>query len=142
MLEFNAYALPDTIQTIEDQGSAIGAELLVEELAFVDADFGGGGIEVERVPGCGEGVGATRMRGFVEIDGAVELVLTDIAPGANGVGDNGDGEVCHLAERPLEGQDGLLVKSRQSLGYVVRRKGRRYLAAFSRDDLRLPANWM
>lgn len=106
MLEFNAHALPDTIQTIEDQGSAIGAELLIEELAFVDADFGGGGIEVERVPGCGEGIGGSRVGGFVEGDGAVKLVFTNVAPGADSVGDDGDVEVCHLAERPVEGQDG------------------------------------
>lgn len=47
------------------------------------------------MPGRGEGVG--RVAGFVRCDGAVELVFADVAPWADGVGDDGDVEVGHLA---------------------------------------------
>lgn len=106
VLELDAQTLPNPRHTSIHHGCSIGTEPLVEELAFVDATFGEGGVEVERVPRYGEGVGGSWVGGSVESDGTVELSFTNIAPGADGVGDDGDGEVRHVAEGTMQCQDG------------------------------------
>jgi len=51
------------------------------------------------VPGCGEGVWGVGVGGAVEGDAFVEFLLADVAPWADGVGDDGDLEVGHFEER-------------------------------------------
>lgn len=46
-------------------------------MTFVDADLGGGGIEVVGVPCCVEGVGL--VFGYVGGDSAIEFVFADVA---------------------------------------------------------------
>ena len=75
-------------------------------MALVHSRFGSIGVEVEGQPGYGEGIVilVVGMGGFVGGDGAVEFIFADVAPGADGVGDDGDGEVGHFAEDWMESQ--------------------------------------
>ena len=100
-LEIYPHFLAHSGEALEHHGRALGAEFLDVVGAFVDAGFWGGGVEVEGEPGCGEGVFRVGVGGAVGGDAAFEFLLADVAPGADGVADDGDGEVGHFAE---EGQ--------------------------------------
>lgn len=77
--ESDPLGLPDGGQALEDGGGAVGAELGLVELGLVDARVDGAvGVQVEGVPGEGEGVGW--VGGFMGCDGAREAAETDVAP--------------------------------------------------------------
>ena len=71
---------------LNDHVCLFGAEFRIEVGALVDAGGGRGRVQVEGLPGCGEGVRGGRVRGFVEGDAALEFFLADVAPGADVVG--------------------------------------------------------
>jgi hypothetical protein len=74
---------------------ALGAELGFVEGLFVRRHFRRVRVEVERFPGCCEGIG--RVSAEVLFHGELEAVLADVAPGADGVGDDGDVVLRHGA---------------------------------------------
>ena len=74
---------------------ALGAELGGVEGLLVGGLLGGVGVEVEGVPAGGEGV--VGVGGAVLGDCALEAVFADVAPGADGVGDDGDVVLGHCA---------------------------------------------
>ena len=74
---------------------ALGAELLGIEGLLVAGLLGGVGVEVEGLPAGCEGV--VGVGGAVLGDCALEAVLADVAPGADGVGDDGDVVLGHGA---------------------------------------------
>ena len=88
--------LADGGQALDDHVRLLGAEFRIEVGALVDAGVGRGRVQVEGLPGRGEGVGGGRVRGLVESDAALEFLLADVAPGADVVGGYGDVEICHL----------------------------------------------
>lgn len=80
----------------------VGTSQFLSEVGFgVNTTcLGEGGVEVEGVPGYGEGVvcgtGNARAGGTVEGDGAFETGFAYVAPWADDVGDYFDLEVCHV----------------------------------------------
>ena len=77
--EVDADVLSDGGQPLEDQRGFLGAEFLGVVGAFVDARRWGVGIEVEREPGCGEGVGGLGVGAFVGGDAGFEFLFADVA---------------------------------------------------------------
>lgn len=85
---------------------ALSAEFRSVEGAFVGGLRGRVRVEVEGVPGCGEGVGG--VAGEVGFYGELKAVFAYVAPWADGVGDDADGVFCHGAEGGVEGHGGRL----------------------------------
>ena len=77
--EVDADAVADGGETLEDHAGALRTELGFVIGGLVDARLWGGGVEVKRVPGCGEGVIGIRVCGLVEGDGFFELVVAHVA---------------------------------------------------------------
>ena len=90
-------------QALDDHVGLCLAELGVEVGALVDAGGGRGRVQVEGLPGRGEGVRGGRVRGLVEGDAALEFFLADVAPGADVVRGYGDVEFCHFGGAGLVG---------------------------------------
>lgn len=74
---------------------ALGAELGGVEGLLVGGLLWGVWVEVEGVPACCEGI--VGVGGAVLSDCALEAVFADVAPGADGVGDDGDVVLGHCA---------------------------------------------
>lgn len=105
-LEIYAHLLANSGKLLKYESRPLGTEFLLVVGALVDAGFGGVRVEVEGQPGGGEGVFCVGVGGAVGGDSAFEFVLADIAPGADGVADDGDGEVGHFVDGGVEGQVG------------------------------------
>jgi len=86
---------------------ALGAELLGVEGLLVAGLLGGVRVEVEGLPAGCEGVGG--VCGAVLGDCALEAVFADVAPGADGVGDDGDVVLGHCAGCCAESHGGWFV---------------------------------
>lgn len=89
----------------------LGAELLRIEGLLVAGLLRRIRVEVEGVPTGGKSV--VREGGAVLLDCAFEAVFADVAPGADGVGDDGDVVLGHCAGGCAESHGGWL------LGWVV-----------------------
>ena len=93
--EVDAGGLAHGREALDDHGRFGLAEFGGEVGPLVDPDAGRRGVQVEGLPGRREGVWGGRVRGLVERDGPLELLLADVAPWADVVGGYGDVEVCH-----------------------------------------------
>jgi hypothetical protein len=86
------------------------AELLDVDGLLVSALLWGIRVQVEWEPGCGECVVWIRLLVFV--DGDLKAVLSYVTPRTDGVADDGDVVVCHVAEGGAESQDGRWIDCR------------------------------
>jgi len=84
------------------------AELFDVDGLLVSALLGRIRVQVEGKPFCGECVVGVGL--LVLVYGDLKAVLAYVAPGADGVADDGDVVVCHVAEGGAESQDGRLIK--------------------------------
>lgn len=101
--------MPDLRETILHHFDSFFAELFNVDGLLVPALFGGIGVQVEGIPFCGEGVVGIGL--LVGVYGDLEAVFAYVAPGADGIADDGDVVVCHVAEGGAESQDGRLKSS-------------------------------
>jgi len=96
---------------------ALGAELGGVEGLLVGGLLGSIRVEVESVPAGCEGV--VGVGGAVLGDCALEAVFADVAPRADGVGDDGDGVLGHCAGCCVESHGGYLCWSVGRFGMVI-----------------------
>lgn len=71
----------DGFEPVEHGGGFGGAKFLDVKVAFVDAGGGSIGVEVEGVPGRGEGIFGIGVGSLVEGDGEVEFLSAYVALG-------------------------------------------------------------
>jgi len=93
------------------------AEFLDVDGLLVSALLWGVRVQVEWEPGCGESIVGVGL--LVLVHGDLEAVFPYVAPGADGVADDGDVVVCHVAEGGAESQDGWLIDCRGGSGMWI-----------------------
>lgn len=66
-------------EALEYHSSTLLAELGIVVLTFIDSDFRGTGVQIERIPSGGKGIFPIRMSCLVEGDAAIEVLFLHIA---------------------------------------------------------------
>ena len=97
--EVNSYFFPYTCQALEHHFGSLLSEACFVKGELVDPSFGSVRVEVKREPSDGECITLPRRAGLVVRDGPVEPILANVAPGADGVRDDGDDKFGHLDGR-------------------------------------------